>query len=416
MKKILILTVTAGNAHNVCALGMKRELERSGNVQVKIVDLLKSCSTKSNVWIAERGYCLAVSKFLNFYNAFYCHYRKRDPYKRYSCPSQSTVLSTLTGLLQEILDFQPDVVYCTHFYGAIALTDLKLVYSLPCKVIATSLDFVNSPFWEAGIGVDYLTVPNEDFIDTYLALGYASEQLLPFGIPVDERTFHPTEKAAARRELGLDETPFTVSVMFGGGSWGGGYGIFKTLVKALKGRTAQIIMINGKDEKSFRKVRKKKFPDGIKVLNVGFTENVPLYLSAADVAVNKCGGGCTAENINLALPMLITEKLAAQEKFNLAYLKRKGAALSFKNKRELKTQIIRFSEDADLRGKISQCASALRTNGTAKLAAFILSQPSADYGRFLYSVGYEDHINAKKAVKEALKAADKRERKQAKTK
>ncbi len=114
--------------------------------------------------------------------------------------------------------------------------------------------------------------------------------------------------------------------------------------------------------------------------------------------------------------MLITEKLAAQEKFNLAYLKRKGAALSFKNKRELKTQIIRFSEDADLRGKISQCASALRTNGTAKLAAFILSQPSADYGRFLYSVGYEDHINAKKAVKEALKAADKRERKQAKTK
>ena len=84
MKKILILTVTAGNAHNVCALGMKRELERGGNVQVKIVDLLKSCSTKSNVWIAERGYCLAVSKFLNFYNAFYCHYRKRDPYKRYS--------------------------------------------------------------------------------------------------------------------------------------------------------------------------------------------------------------------------------------------------------------------------------------------------------------------------------------------
>ncbi|MBD5636429.1 MAG: hypothetical protein HDP28_01220 [Clostridia bacterium] len=417
MKKILILTVTAGNAHNACALGMKRELERSGNAQVKIVDLLKSCSTKLNAWIAESGYCLAVSKFPKLYNAFYRRYRKADPNKRYSCPAQGTALSTVNDLLQEILNFQPDVVYCTHFYGAIALTDLKLVYSLPCKVIATSLDYVNSPFWEAGIGVDYLTLPNEDFIDTYLNLGYAREQLLPCGIPVDTRTLLPADKAAARKILGLGENLFTVAVMFGGGSWSGGYKIFKRLVKALKGRSAQIVMINGKDVKSFKRVQKMKPADGIKVLNVGFTENVPLYLSAADVAVNKCGGGCSTENLNLALPMLITEKLAAQEKYNLDYLKQRGAALSFKNKRELKAQIIRLMEDFELRSKMSRCALSLRTNGAAELAAFMLSQPSADYSEFLYShIGYEDHLNVKKAVRDALKKADKGERRRTKGK
>ncbi|MDE6059652.1 MAG: hypothetical protein K2G44_06420 [Clostridia bacterium] len=412
MKKILILTVTAGNAHNACARGMKSELERGGNARVKIVDLLKSYSSKRNAWIASGGYCFAVSRLPKLYNAFYRHYRKADPNRRYSCPPQRTVLSVVNELLQEILSFQPDVIFCTHFYGAIALTDLKLVYPLPCKVIAASLDYVNSPFWEAGIGVDYLTVPNEDFMDTYLKLGYKRNQLLPVGIPVDARTLQPAEKAGARRELGLDETAFTVAVMFGGGSWGGGFGIFKGLVKALKGRNAQIILINGKDKKSYKRVQKMKFEDGITVLNVGYTDNVPLYLSAADVVLNKCGGGSSAESLNMSLPMLITEKLAAQEKYNLNYLKQKGAALSFKNIKELKEQIIALMENRELLEKTSQCCAALKTNATAELANFILSQPSVDYGALLYSfIGHEDNPRAKKTVKRALREADKRERK-----
>lgn len=412
MKKILILTVTSGTAHNACAIGMKRELMRQDkSVCVKVVDLLKSYSTKWNAWVAEGGYCLAVSKFTKLYNAFYCRYRNADPKRRYSCPPQKTVLPVLNELLQEILNFQPDVILCTHFYGSIALTDLKLVYPLPCKVISTSLDYVKSPFWEAGIGVDYLIIPNKDFIDDYLDAGYVREQLLSFGIPVDGRTIEIVDKAKARRELGLDENLFTAVVMFGGGSWSGGYKIFKQLLRSLKGRRAQVIVINGKNEKNFRRVRDVKPIEGIKVLNVGFTDNVPLYLSAADVAVNKCGGGCSTENLNLALPMLITEKLAAQEKYNLMYLKEKGAALSFKNSREMKAQILRLMDDVPFRNQMSQCAATLKTKGAEELANWILSCPTADYGEFLYSfMRYEDNPDAQRTIKDALKEADRRER------
>ena len=63
MKKILILTVTAGNGHNACARGMKNKLEKlSGEVEVKIVDLLKCYSSKRDFWITDRGYSIAVSK------------------------------------------------------------------------------------------------------------------------------------------------------------------------------------------------------------------------------------------------------------------------------------------------------------------------------------------------------------------
>ncbi|MBD5636428.1 MAG: hypothetical protein HDP28_01215 [Clostridia bacterium] len=415
MKKILILTVTAGNGHNACARGMKNKLEAlSGDVEVKIVDLLKCYSTKRNFWITDRGYSIAVSKLPKLYNAFYYHYCKAKPYKRYSCPSQSTVLSTLDGLYQEIFSFQPDVIYCTHFYGAIALTDLKLVYELPCKTIVTNLDYVNSPFWEAGIGVDYFAIPNEDFTEEFLAEGYRREQLLPIGIPVNERTLEKVDKAEARKALGLDENLFTVMVMFGGGQWSGGFKIFKRLIKSLKGRKAQVIMINGRDKKSFKKVQKMKFESGIKVCNVGFTDNVPLYLSAADIILNKFGGTSVAEMLNKSLPMLITEELPAQEECNLNYMKKKGVALSFKNGKELKAHILRLMDNPEILEQMSKSTLPFRKSATTDLAEFILSQPNADYSGFSGQT-YSNDLRVRKNVKRAVKAADKKEKKEAKS-
>ena len=71
MKKVLILTVTAGNGHNACSAAMKKKLEELGEVEVKIVDLLKTFSTKLNVWVADGGYNIAVSKLSKLYNAFF---------------------------------------------------------------------------------------------------------------------------------------------------------------------------------------------------------------------------------------------------------------------------------------------------------------------------------------------------------
>ena len=415
LKKILILTVTAGNGHNACARGMKNKLEKlSGEVEVKIVDLLKCYSSKRDFWITDRGYSSAVSKLPKLYNAFYYHYCKAKPSKRYSCPSQNTVLSTLNGLLQEILSFQPDVVYCTHFYGAIALTDLKLAYDLPCKTVATNLDYVNSPFWEAGIGVDYFVIPNEDFTEEFLSEGYRREQLLPFGIPVNERTLERIDKAEARKALGLDEDLFTLMVMFGGGQWSGGFKIFKSLIKSLKGRKAQVVMINGRDGKSFRRVQKMKFESGIKVFNVGFTENVPLYLSAADIILNKFGGTSVAEMLNKSIPMLITENLPAQEECNLNYMKEKGVALSFKNQKELKANLIRLMDNPELLEEMSKNTLPFRKNAMNDLAEFILSQPNADYSKI--SDAFSGEVSeVRNNVKKALKDADRREKEEARS-
>ena len=407
-KRILILSITAGNGHNACANSMKRKLESLDDAEVKIVDLLKSFSTKLNVWVSDKGYSLSVGKLLPLYNAFYNHYKKAAPEKRYSCSSQKTVVSTLNGLMKEIMDFKPDVIYSTHFYGAIAVTDLQLVYKLPCTTIVSNLDYVNSPFWEAGIGVDYFAIPNEDFIEECIYEGYSREQLLPIGLPVDERTLERLDKSEARKKLGLEDGVFTVVVMFGGGHWNGGFKIFNELVTALKGRKAQIIMVNGRNEESYKKIEHMHFDKGLKVLNVGFTNDVPLYLSAADVILNKFGGTSVTEMINKSLPMLIIEKMAAQEQYNLDYMKGKGVALSFKNGKELKQNILKLMDDPELLKSMSEKTKELQKNSIDMLAKFILNSPTADYSE-LESRNI-DFDRVEKEVKKQLKIADKSSR------
>ncbi len=407
-KRILILSITAGNGHNACANSMKRKLESLDDAEVKIVDLLKSFSTKLNVWVSDKGYSLSVGKLLPLYNAFYNHYKKAAPEKRYSCSSQKTVVSTLNGLMKEIMDFKPDVIYSTHFYGAIAVTDLQLVYKLPCTTIVSNLDYVNSPFWEAGIGVDYFAIPNEDFIEECIYEGYSREQLLPIGLPVDERTLERLDKSEARKKLGLEDGVFTVMVMFGGGHWNGGFKIFNELVTALKGRKAQIIMVNGRNEESYKKIEHMHFDKGLKVLNVGFTNDVPLYLSAADVILNKFGGTSVTEMINKSLPMLIIEKMAAQEQYNLDYMKEKGVALSFKNGKELKQNILKLMDDPELLKSMSEKTKELQKNSIDMLAKFILNSPAADYSE-LESRNI-DFDRVEKEVKKQLKIADKSSR------
>ena len=403
MKKILILTVTAGNAHNACARIMKEEIERTTEAEVRIVDLFRSFSSAQQVWVEDTGYNISVSRFRHIYNAFYNHYKKLDPATRYTNATQNACIATTDGLLQYILEFQPDAIFCTHYAGAIALADLRLAFSLPCTVITTCLDFVLSPFWESAIGVDYFVIPNEDFIEECLYEGFRREQLLPYGLPVN--TLEGVDRTSARKELGLQDK-FTALILFGGGSWKGGYDIYRMAARALKGRNARLIVVNGKDEKSYQKIEKEKRDDGLEIVNVGFTDKLPLYLCAADVVINKCGGASTAETMNAGRPMIAYEKIPAQELYNLEYLKKCGTALSFKNEKELCMHLTKLMDDANLREEMSRNTEKLKSNALQRVAQKLVSVPTADYTATREYASLKPK-EIKKRVRTALKEANK---------
>lgn len=56
MKKVLILTVTAGEGHNSVANSLKSKFESYGDVKVKILDIFKEYSSKTKVFFIDDGY------------------------------------------------------------------------------------------------------------------------------------------------------------------------------------------------------------------------------------------------------------------------------------------------------------------------------------------------------------------------
>lgn len=411
MKKVLILTVTAGNGHNSNAKAVFEKIKEveGENVDIKTVDVLKSFSNKMNVWMADKGYALAMQLLPSVYDKFYNFYKRKPSYQRYSCSAQGVALSVVSGLYREINEFRPDVIYCTHFYPAIAISDLRLVYDVPCKVVVANLDFVNSPFWEACNGVDFFEIPNKDFIAECVEEGFKEEQLCPWGIPVKDKFLLEVDKVDARKKLGMAQDVFTVMIIFGGGHWGGGYKIFKNIAKLYQTQNIQVVMINGKNKSSFEKIEKMQFKPNFKVVNVGFTDKVDMYLSASDVVVTKLGGMGATEIINKKRPMIVTQKVFGQERHNLKYLGNKGIVLSFKNPRMLKENIDRLKDDKKFYEAIVEKENSMRFDGLTSLVNLIMRQPKARYDD--KKIQEIDYSKVKSNVKKMLKIKDKESRK-----
>ncbi len=401
MKKVLILTVTAGNGHNSAANAMKNKLETAG-CEVKVVDIIKEYTSSLNAWTVDKGYNIAVGYLRPIYDWFYDKYLKYDPKKASTCPPQTSVKSLNGELLKVIYEFQPDVIYGTSYYCGMALTNLRKVYKIPAVTVACMLDYVVSPFWEASIGgIDYLTLAHEDFRQELLNKGFDNANLLCAGIPVSEKFVKVIDKNEAREKLGLQKDLFTVFIFYGGGHWHGGYNVLKTLIKNFK-RKLQIVIVNGHDEKTKNKIDKEmsKYPKNFVVKNIGFSREVDLIMSASDLMIGKGGGLSTTESVNKTLPLIVTTKLPGQEYYNVKFLEKKAGAMTFKNDKELLKHVNYLYDNPEVLTKMSTNLLQMKTNGIETIFELIMKQPTADYG-FVEKV--VDYKKVNKIVNKARK-------------
>lgn len=369
MKKFLIFTVTAGNGHNSAAHAVKEKLEAMGG-EVKVVDLLHEyCDSKTFIWIQETGYGIVCQHLHKIYNAFFRHFQNADPKKANKSPVQNGLLKMYDKVLQLIYDFQPDAIFASHFLPCVMITNLRKLYPIPAKTFSFIFDYAVCPFWEAATGIDYLLVPNESYIPLMISKGFKNGQLLPYGLTVSEKFSKKIEKFKAREKLGLKDGVFTMFVMFGGGFWSGNYKIVKNVVNNLKSHEIQIIVANGKDEKGKKKIDKLKVPSNIKILNYGFSKEVDLLMSAADVIVGKAGGVSVTESLNKFLPMICCKKLPEQERVNVEMLVREGAAKQYKNDRDLIRILTQILNDPKVLVEMRANVARLRKpDATANLA------------------------------------------------
>ena len=384
--KVLILTVLAGGGHYSAGRSVKTKLEEADpNIEIKTIDVLKEYS-EVNYILTAKGYAAIIGKTPLLYSTGYYLSGTKAFKDISSIIPQSVSLDVVPKLYKEINEYQPDVIYCTHFYAGIALSLIRRSFNIPAKVILSSLDYDVEPFFEKATNVDYLTIANEGFVPKRIMTGYKLEQIKVTGIPTLEKFYHPFDKIEARRKLGLKEDVYTVLIMFGGGEWSGADKIYAKLVNNYHDEI-QVIVINGNSKKSFDNVANYPISDNVHLLNVGFTSEVELYMSASDIALTKAGGLSTTEMVNIGLPMLISSHVYGQENANRHFLMNNGVALSFSSGKDLARKI-EMAKGLDQYFKDN--FPKVRKFGAENIAKLILEQKEVQYdNEYISSIDYD---------------------------
>lgn len=261
-----------------------------------------------------------------------------------------------------------------HLYPAETITYMKRKgMELPIT-IAVMTDYTCIPFWEE-TDCDYYVLAHEALRKSCIKKGIPNEKIQTFGIPVVKSCRLKISKKEARKKLGLklDQKYFLVA----GGSMGAGD--FTELIQKLisSTNTEQILAICGNNRKAERKL-KKKFKKCSRVMVLGFTKQMPLYLSACDVVFTKPGGLTSTEAAVIGVPIIHTTPIPGCETINRRFFIHTGMSLSALTLKGQVNKGIRLINDLEVQKKMKNCqAKQIHEDAVKQLYQFVCLQYNA---------------------------------------
>ena len=342
--KILILSAPIGSGHRMAAAALEEALLRLENVEVvqgNVFDFFPSVIGKAFLKFYET--VLAVCPWLYAFSYRWSNQGGGSLWMR----------NLLNGCLLRlgkpfIEEVKPDAVFSTHATptGILSLYKQKYDTSLWLGVVVT--DFTVHR-WLVCPGVDAYFVADEKLfgqIDSAAGRSETLPALYGWGIPVRGRFTEKQESAEARREMrsryGWPDDAF-VCLLAGGG---GGMLPMEEIVRSLqneKFKDIYVVAVTGHNDGLRKKLEamqkgfsKTETVDSISRLTVlGFTDEMPQLMQAADVVITKAGGVSLAECLECGANILIYHPLPGQEQGNTVFLQQEYGAAAVTDIRQL---------------------------------------------------------------------------------
>jgi processive 1,2-diacylglycerol beta-glucosyltransferase len=277
--------------------------------------------------------------FRDFYSKLYLTLVKDAPtllgwwYERSDEPWKTDKMRLLLDrlntrpLVRLIAKLQPDITVCTHFMPAEIISHLITQKKIQAKLSIVVTDFDFHAMWLSRAFHRYFVALDET--KAYLTtLGLPADRITVSGIPVDPAFAVPTVKADLRRKLGLAQDLPVILVSAGAL----GVNPAEQVVKSLRQlpEKAQVVVVCGKKPEAKDRVMQELSRGGqgkvdFKVL--GYVNEMPEWMGAADLLVSKPGGMTSAEAMAMGLPMVIYDPIPGQEERNSDQLLEKGVAI-----------------------------------------------------------------------------------------
>lgn len=359
-RPILILTASAGAGHTVAAKAIEDELRRQlRNVTIEVHDTLQHANAFfRNLY--SRGYLGLVNYAPAAMGMLYDATDR--PRKRRRDMRSAFQNINVRKFVRFLIDRKPRLIINTHFLPAEIVAQLRRKGRLDCPQVTVTTDFETHRLWAQQPTERYYTATEDG--KAYLQTWNVPERdILVTGIPIRAAFEQPLDRVACRARLGVSHEAPLILLLAGGFGVGPTESLFGELSRMPA--AAQIVVVTGKNEALRARLEAIRQAMQRPTRIVGFTDEMHLWMQAADLLVTKPGGLTTAEALACGLPMVIVNPIPGQETRNSDYLLENGAAIKVNNARLLGYRVSRLLDCPDRFASLARAARLLARPGAA---------------------------------------------------
>lgn len=272
------------------------------------------------------------------------------------------------------LQYQPDVIVSVHpllNHAALRARADAGMQAVPIVTVITDLGRVHEGWLlpEA----DLTVVPAREVYQRAIERGVPPERLRLLGHPIHPR-FEDVSgtKAEIRKKLSLPETG-TIALLMAGGE-GGGKLLPTTMGLAKSGLDFHLVVVTGRNAALKQKLEELAPSLPVSMTVLGFRNDVPELMRAADLLVTKAGPGTIAEASVAEVPVVVYDYVPGQERGNLDYVRTNGIGVVALTTAEVVQSVRRIVHSQERLSKMRAQQTAVAPRGSSRKIAELIAQ------------------------------------------
>jgi 1,2-diacylglycerol 3-beta-galactosyltransferase len=371
-KRILLLISDTGGGHRSAANAIVAGLNATHTgpngetltFDTRIEDVAHYCGFPLSQLGPAYSTALRFAPFV--YGALYHLTNGRKRFAAVNRLCQPLYRQGLRGLLQ---GYKPDVIVSVHpllNHAALRAREDANMHDVPVMTVVTDLGRVHEGWLVPE--VDSVVVPAREVQQRAAQRGIPPEHIHHLGHPV-----HPKfedcsdDKAQCRAALGLPSDK-TIALLMAGGE-GGGKLLPTTLALAKSKLPLHLVVVTGRNA-ALRAKLEELAPTLTQPMTVlGYCENIPELMRAADLLVTKAGPGAIAEASLAEVPVVVYDFIPGQEYGNLKYVETNGIGVVALTANDVVRSVRRIVGNVERLQAMRDCQAVVAPRGSARRIA-----------------------------------------------
>jgi UDP-N-acetylglucosamine:LPS N-acetylglucosamine transferase len=353
-RRAMIVSADVGEGHNSAGRALEEAMARTWpGCEVRWLDTLAVIGP-GFAPLARRWYVSQIQHLPWMYEFFFSAMWRH----RWYLESTRRSLGSLFGrrMAPRIRAFDPDVIISTYPLGSAGLSWLRRRGQLSMPAGAWVPAFCPHPSWlYPGLDITYVMHRSAAEVAARAEPGI---RVAVGALPVRD-AFAPGDRAAARARLGVDPDRFTVALCTGSFAFGRVGHAVTALLAA--GPAIQVIVVCGKNRRLREELAERAAAES-RLRALGWTDDMPGWMTASDVVVGNAGGATGLEAVASGRPVIMFEPIAGHGRANAQLMAASGLALLAWSPAELRAVVRRLADDPGAVAKLAGAALARATD------------------------------------------------------